>query len=191
MRGPCFTVFAILALLLAPTALGQDLSAAGGHYAIAGERSSITFTISNLAGGALRGQFKAISGEIDFDATDAGRSTVAIIIDPASVDAGEPRTTAFLKSNAVFDVAHEKAITFRSTAVLQTGPASASVEGDLVARGKSGHEAFSVTVLDVNRDFIRFSVRGTVPRGRYGMDVGLPIYSNDVRFDMTLVGSRL
>ncbi|RWB26073.1 MAG: polyisoprenoid-binding protein, partial [Mesorhizobium sp.] len=37
---------------------------------------------------------------------------------------------------------------------------------------------------------IRFHVTGQVLRSRYGMDVGTPIYSNVVDFDMTLTGRR-
>ncbi|MFA6157909.1 MAG: polyisoprenoid-binding protein, partial [Mesorhizobium sp.] len=37
---------------------------------------------------------------------------------------------------------------------------------------------------------IKFHVTGRVLRSRYGMDVGTPIYSNIVDFDMTLTGKR-
>jgi polyisoprenoid-binding protein YceI len=37
---------------------------------------------------------------------------------------------------------------------------------------------------------IGFNVSGNIYRSRYAMDVGTPIYSNVVRFDMTIEGQR-
>jgi polyisoprenoid-binding protein YceI len=42
----------------------------------------------------------------------------------------------------------------------------------------------------MKRGVVAFHVTGKVLRSRYGMDVGTPIYSNVVDFDMTLVGRR-
>ncbi|WP_099865271.1 YceI family protein [Pararhizobium haloflavum] len=167
-----------------------DLSSASGHYAIIPGGSTIDFALSNLVGGAIRGRFTRFAGEIDIDATDLARSAVSIVIDPASVEAGEPRTTAFLKSNAVFDTTRERAITFRSTHVSQTGPVAATVEGELTARGAKGHQSFDVTMQSFDGNGIVFGVSGVVRREHYGIDVGLPIYSNDVRFDMVLMAQR-
>src|SRR5690606_717706 len=109
---------------------------------------------------------------------------------PASVSTGQQRVDAFLKSNAVFDAANEKQIVFRSSSVQRAGLDGAVVKGRLTARGKSAAETFRVTLESFSRGAATFHVTGKVFRSRYGMDVGTPIYSNVVDFDMRFVARR-
>ena len=60
----------------------------------------------------------------------------------------------------------------------------------LTARGVSHEETFRATLIRRDGDRVAFHVTGRVLRSPYGMDVGTPIYSNVVTFDMTLVGRR-
>jgi polyisoprenoid-binding protein YceI len=193
MRQTIALLFLLLAALAVPAAGGADerFDAAAGHYRISPAGSHINFSVGNVAGGAIRGRFGDFSGEITIDAGDLARYSVAITIVPASVDAGEPRTTAFLKSNAVFDAAHESAITFRSTRVAQTSSAAAAIDGRLSARGREANETFDARLVSHEAGSITFAVTGQVFRSRYGMDVGTPIYSNVVDFDMVLTGRRM
>ena len=109
---------------------------------------------------------------------------------PESVRTGEPRVEKFLRSDAVFDVANFPEITFRSTRVTRIGENSARLEGMLTARGKSKKASFDIAVGSRTAHGIAFRVRGKILRSLYGMDVGTPIYSNVVDFDMDLHGSR-
>jgi polyisoprenoid-binding protein YceI len=175
-------------LLWAPRALAVELGEAAGTYRIDG--SNIAFSISNAGGGALKGAFGRFSGRITIDGSDISRSHVDITISPASVGTGKQRVDNFLKSNAVFDVTNGKQIIFRSTRVRRTGDATATVTGPLTARGKTFNETFDVELIGLKGRRISFHVTGKVLRSRYGMDVGTPIYSNVVNFDMTLSGRR-
>lgn len=183
----------LLAIICGPAlAEAQDaLLEAAGRYRITEAGSTIAFSVANLAGGAIAGKFRSFSGEITIDAADIGRSTVSISLVPSSVDAGEARTTAFLKSNAVFDAAQEDAITFQATRVTQIAPTAARIDGRLTARGRTGTESFEAHLLRRDRNSISFGVTGQVLRSRYGMDVGTPIYTNVVDFDMVLTADRL
>ncbi|TIR16892.1 MAG: polyisoprenoid-binding protein, partial [Mesorhizobium sp.] len=95
-----------------------------------------------------------------------------------------------LRSDAVFDAANNPEIQFRSTSVKRTGDTSALVTGRLTARGKTFSEKFTAELAGLKAGTIRFHVTGKVLRSRYGMDVGTPIYSNVVDFDMTFTGRR-
>jgi polyisoprenoid-binding protein YceI len=90
----------------------------------------------------------------------------------------------------VFDVEKFPEITFKSTGVTRTGEASALIDGMLTARGKTRKAQFVASVSDRTRGRIVFHVQGKVLRSPYGMDVGTPIYSNVVEFDMVLQGRR-
>ena len=67
---------------------------------------------------------------------------------------------------------------------------TAVITGRLTARGKSFPETFTAKLDGRKRGSVAFHVTGKVLRSRYGMDVGTPIYSNVVDFDMMLTGRR-
>ena len=193
MQGSRFMATALTALVCLmfsqPAAGAVSLGDAAGRYAIDGN-SSIRFSIANAAGGALKGRFARFKGSIRIDDRDAGRSSVDITIYPASVMTGQGRVDSFLRSDAVFDAANASEIRFRSTSVRRSGAASATIEGQLAARGRNGTEKFTAELVALKGGRILFHVVGKVLRSRYGMDVGTPIYSNVVDFDMTLSGHR-
>lgn len=184
-------VASFLALgLIGTTASAVALSDAAGHYAISANGSSIRFVIGKVGGGGLNGAFGHFSGSISIDGGDIGRSKVDITIYPDSVGTGEGRVDAFLKSDAVFDAANSRQITFRSTSVQRTSDNSAVVTGQLTARGRTSTEKFEAQLQGLKNGQLHFHVSGKVLRSRYGMDVGTPLYSNIVDFEMSFAARR-
>jgi polyisoprenoid-binding protein YceI len=184
--------FALVALSAAPAAGARApaLSDAAGNYRIASS-SVIHFSIAQVGGGGgIAGNFAKFSGGFRIDRDNIGQSSVEFTLYPESVRSSERRIENFLRSSAVFDTANYKTVTFRSTSVTQTGPDTATVEGTLTARGKARKERFAVTLTDWNRRWISFTIRGSIRRSPYGIDVGTPIYSNVVEFDMNIRGLR-
>lgn len=175
---------------IAGAAQAVALSDAAGRYAISPSGSTIRFAIGKIGGGGLNGAFGSFKGTIRIDGGDIGHSKVDITIFPASVGTGEGRVDAFLKSDAVFDVANSHEISFRSTSVQRTGDNSAMITGQLTARGRTNSEKFEAELQSMAGGQIRFHVSGKVFRSRYQMDVGTPIYSNIVAFDMEFTGHR-
>lgn len=186
-----FGVATLLALgSIAGSAQAVALSDAAGRYAISPSGSTIRFAIGKIGGGGLNGAFGSFKGMIRIDGGDIAHSKVDITIFPASVGTGEGRVDAFLKSDAVFDVANSREISFRSTSVQRTGDNSAMITGQLTARGRTNSEKFVAELQSMSGGQIRFHVSGQVFRSRYQMDVGTPIYSNIVAFDMEFTGHR-
>ena len=167
-----------------PASSAPGLADAAGRYAISQQGSSIRFAIGQIDGGGLQGSFGRFSGTICIDGGNVARSRVELSIFPESVSTGQKRVDAFLKSNAVFDTANEPEIVFRSTSVRRVDADSAIVSGRLTARGKNAAETFTVKLESLNGKHVVLHVTGKVLRSRYGMDVGTPIYSNVVDFDM-------
>jgi len=180
LAGLCFPV----------GAASIDLDDAAGRYAITPSGSSLAFAIDSVAGKGISGKFARYDGSIVIDRGDLAHSSVRITIVPASVETGQDRVDAFLRSNAVFDVANERAINFRSSSIQRTGERSAMIVGTLTARGHSKPATFQAELDDVGKGWISFHVTGKVLRSPYGMDVGTPIYSNVVQFDMRLKAKR-
>lgn len=179
----------IPALTFVVSAHADALSEAAGSYRIE-PSSRIAFHVGQIAGGGIDGDFAQFHGTFSIDGGDVGRSKVDITLIPASVRAREKRVENFLRSDAVFDVENFPEITFRSTSVTRTGKSSALIDGVLTARGKTRKAQFQASVSDRSRRRIIFHVQGKVLRSPYGMDVGTPIYSNVVEFDMVLRGRR-
>jgi len=186
------TLTLLAALLLSVSEIRADVSVgdAAGRYTIGTSGSAIRFSIAKLGGGGLSGAFGRFSGTIRIDGADVARSAVEITIFPASVGTGQGRIDAFLRSDAVFDSANAPEIVFRSTGVRLAGDATAVIAGRLTARGRTYPEVFTAKLDSLKRGAVSFHVTGKVLRSRYGMDVGTPIYSNVVDFDMTLAGRR-
>ncbi|RWK56054.1 YceI family protein [Mesorhizobium sp.] len=190
MVARIFGFAAVAACLAMPVFAAVALSDAAGSYTISPAGSSIRFSVGKAGGGGLAGAFARFKGSIRIDNSDVGRSRVNITIFPESVATGQRRVDAFLRSDAVFDAANNPEIQFRSTSVRRIGETSALVTGRLTARGKTFSEKFTAELAGLKAGTIRFHVTGKVLRSRYGMDVGTPIYSNVVDFDMTFTGRR-
>ncbi|PSJ64777.1 polyisoprenoid-binding protein [Mesorhizobium ephedrae] len=188
---PAAAIWPVLASLAAwaPPASADALSEAAGRYRI-DKTSSIRFSVDQAGGGGIRGSFGAYSGAFRIDGQDIAKSSVTITLYPKSVHANEARMENFLRSDAVFDVANHPEITFRSTAVKRIGEDAARIDGVLTARGKARKAQFDATLRRLSGGSISFHVTGSIYRSPYGMDVGTPIYSNVVQFDMVLNGTR-
>jgi polyisoprenoid-binding protein YceI len=188
-REVALAAILLLSLPIRSWAAVADLKDAAGHYAITPAGSSLAFAVDSVAGKGISGKFTQYSGSIVIDG-DIGRSSVRITIVPASVETGQDRVDAFLKSNAVFDVASEDAISFRSSSIRRTGESTAIIAGMLTARGRSKPATFQAELEGMSKSAISFHVTGKVLRSPYDMDVGTPIYSNVVQFDMRLKAKR-
>ncbi|MBZ9669720.1 YceI family protein [Mesorhizobium sp. ES1-3] len=190
MHARILGLAAAAAFFAMPAHAAVVLGDAAGSYTISQAGSAIRFTIGKAGGGGFDGAFARFKGTIRIDNKDIGRSKVDLTIYPESVGTGQGRIDAFLRSDAVFDAANSPEIQFRSTSVTRTGDTTALVAGRLTARGKTFPEKFSAELDGLKGGTIKFHVTGKVLRSRYGMDVGTPLYSNVVDFDMTLTGRR-
>ena len=184
-------LFAISLLILLPVipVRADTLSALRGRYVV-DPSSHIAFSVAQVGGGGIQGVFPRFSGTFDLQPGDMAQSRVTFSLQPESVATGEPRVEKFLRSSAVFDVEAYPTITFRSTAIRQEGSDHAVIQGVLTARGIAHRETFKATLVKRQGQTITFHVVGDLMRSPYGMDVGTPIYSNVVRFDMMLNGRR-
>ena len=166
------------------------LSQASGSYRIDAAKSRIGFSVAQVGGGGISGAFGDFGGNFKINGRDISRSKVEISIAPASVATGKPRVEAFLRGKAVLDAVRNPDVTFRSTKVTRTGPQRAVIEGLLSARGQQKPALFNVELVEKSGRRIVFRVTGDIRRAPYDMQVGYPIYSNIVKFDMTLTGRR-
>ncbi len=173
-----------------PAASGQVLTRASGKYIIDQSASRIGFFIAQIGGGGIRGSFGEFSGRFEINSRNLSKSRVEIEIDPASVSTGTRRVEEFIRGKAVLNAKRNPVVWFKSTRVTQTGLNTALLEGVLKARGREKPAEFTIEFVKKRGRAIEFHVTGNIRRTPYDMQIGVPIFSNIVRFDMSLTGTR-
>ena len=79
----------------------------------------------------VRGQFGGVKGTIIYDPDDPAASSVEATIDCSTVNTGEAKRDADLKTAQFFDVAHYPVMKFKSLSVEKAGPDKLKVSGNL------------------------------------------------------------
>lgn len=105
------------------------------------------FCVRHMMVTYVRGHFKNVHGQLNFDPVNPQNSSVEIEIDTRGLWTGEPDRDAHLRSADFLDVEHYPTITFRSRAVNLLGNHDYSVEGDLTIRGVTRPGRLRVTYL--------------------------------------------
>ncbi len=181
----------VLPLLLGITPAGatsfDDLA---GRYAI-GDQSSVTFSISGALVPTVHGSFRSFSGSFHLDPAHIERSSVTFSVAPGSVATGIAPLDSLLRSSVVFDAADHPDIRFASTAVRRTSETTAEVDGQPTLKGQTLAEHFTVTLTGHGDKRPEFHVFGHVARSAFGMNIGRPLYSDDVVFDLVVHGRHL
>jgi polyisoprenoid-binding protein YceI len=102
------------------------------------------FAVKHLMISTVRGQFKGVTGTVNWDDQDITKSTVDVTIDATTVDTSEPNRDKDLKSDKFFDVTKYPTMTFKSKKVEQVSSGKLKVTGDLTIHGTTKE-----VVLDV------------------------------------------
>jgi len=125
-----FTWSAALAAVLTLPA-----SAATTTWEIDPAHTAAGFSVKHLMISTVRGQFKGITGTINWDDQDLSKSTVDVSIDAKTVDTSEPQRDKDLRSDRFFDTEKFPTITFKSTKVEQVSAGRLKVAGNLTIHG--------------------------------------------------------
>ena len=156
------------------------------------------FSVKHMMIATVRGQFKGVTGAVNWDDQDISNSIVDVTIDANTVDTGEAKRDADLKSANFFDVAHYPTITFKSTKIERISAAKMKVAGNLTIHGIT-----KPVVLDVEgpsgaikdpygNTRVALNATTTVNRMDYGvkwnakMDGGGIVVGDDVNIDIDL-----
>jgi polyisoprenoid-binding protein YceI len=120
------------AKLLAAVALCcGSLCAQPASWRIDPLHSLAAFSVRHMMISTVRGQFGGVKGTIVYDPKNPTASTVEATIDCTSVNTGEPKRDADLKSAEFFDIAKYPNMKFKSTRVEVAGAGKLLVTGNL------------------------------------------------------------
>jgi polyisoprenoid-binding protein YceI len=157
------------------------------------QNALVRFTWNHLGLSRQSGQFLDLDGRLEFSPTDPEGGSVEVAIKAASLTTGVKEFDANLKSADFFDVAANPIITFRSTAVRQTGERTGDVDGELTIRGITRPVTLKVVwnftgehpFAPVNPTFrgkwvSGFSATGTVRRSDWGLTRAMPLIPDEI-----------
>ncbi len=140
--------------------------------------------------------FRDYQGTIVFDQEDISNSAVEVTIDPASVDTAVPPFDDHLKSSDFFDVEKHREVTFKTTDVVQTGPNTGRMTGDLTIKGITKPVTLDVTLNfagehplgafmeKFKRQAAGFKAKGRVLRSEFDLGRSAPLVSDWVDIEI-------
>jgi polyisoprenoid-binding protein YceI len=111
------------------------LAELSGSYVFDPAHTRIGFVARHAMVTKVRGSFNEFEGNAVIDAADLAKSSAQLTIQAGSIDTRQAQRDEHLRSNDFLAMEEFPQITFVSTGVEQTGPASLELTGDLAIRG--------------------------------------------------------
>jgi len=111
------------------------LAELSGSYVFDPAHTRIGFVARHAMVTKVRGSFNEFEGNAVIDAADLAKSSAQLTIQAGSIDTRQAQRDEHLRSNDFLAMEEFPQITFVSTGVEQTGPASLELTGDLTIRG--------------------------------------------------------
>jgi polyisoprenoid-binding protein YceI len=136
--------------------------------------SGIHFTARHMVITKVRGAFRSWTGTIRLDEEDLTRSSVAVVIDAASIDTRNEMRDGHLRSADFFDVDRYPTLGFRSTGIEHAGGGDYRVTGELTIRDITRSVVLEAELEGKARDAeggdrIGFSARARIDRREFGL----------------------
>ncbi len=164
-----------------------------GTYTVDPDHTQIIFAVSHLGFTTYYGQFTNASGSLELSPADPAGSRLAITLPTASVFTSSAKLTEELRGAEWFDAVRYPEVTFRSTRVTPTGPASADIAGDLTLHGvtrpivlKARFVGAGSNPVDGSYD-AGFSATTSIKRSEFGVTKYVPLVGDEV--DLTISGA--
>jgi polyisoprenoid-binding protein YceI len=134
--------------LLAAIALSfvRPATAAVETYKIDPVHSTLSFSLRHLVS-KFTGSFTKVSGSLIVDRDNLEQSSVAAVIDIASVNTANEKRDAHVKSPDFFDLTKYTSASFKSTAWKKTGEDAFDVTGDLTIKDVTKPVVLKVKLL--------------------------------------------
>lgn len=182
--------------VLAPIASAQVASAdpaavQAGTYSLETSHARVVFAVSHMGFSTWYGDFSGATGTLTLDPKNPAAAKLAVTIPVASVTTTNAVLDGELKAPDWFDAAQFPTITFKSTKVVPTGPATAQVTGDLTFHGVTKPVTLSASFKasgtnPMSKAFtIGFEVKGALKRSDFGVNKYVPLIGDEVELTIS------
>lgn len=182
------TALAALVTIIVPQA------ATAADYKIDPAHSFVSFKIQHLGYSWLFGRFNNVSGEFSYDSSNPGAATIAVDIDPASVDTNHAERDKHIRNTDFLDVKRYPAASFKSTKYVGNDK-SGTLEGILTVHGVSKPISIAVEKIGEGKDpwggyRAGFFGKYTLTRKDFGVAYNLGPASETMEVELTIEGIR-
>jgi len=155
----------LLALAAAPPAT---------HYTLDGQRSDVNARVGFFGIASKTAHFPVMKGSITLAPDRLDTIDLDVELDARALTAGDSVTLNRLRGPDFFDVAHYPTVRFSGHRMTMTGPVTATVAGEVTARGITRPTLLSVSFAQPpakanGRDPVTLSARATIDRTQFGM----------------------
>lgn len=149
----------------------------------------------------VKGRLRVLRGTIVTEDLDPRRSSVEVEIDAASIETGDPKRDAHLRSPDFLDVERFPTMTFKSTRVEPAEDGRLRVYGDLTIRGTTREVVLDAVMTGrgknpYGQEVAGFAAETTISRRDFGMvwnvalETGGVLVSDEVRVAIELEAVR-
>ncbi len=161
-----------------------------GAYTLDPEHAYITFSFDHMGFSKTRARFDDISATLTFDSLNPGQASLAITLNPASINTNVAKFDELLKSKDFFDVEKFPEVTFHSSEIFFTSDTTAEVPGTLTLHGVSSPMVLYVTLYGAGKNWVSgkytlgFSAKATVNRSTFGLKNLLALTGDEVTIEI-------
>ena len=153
-----------------------------GTWSVDPSHSRVEFRVKHLGIATVRGNFGRFEGALEID--DAGARAYGTVA-ADSVDTGDDKRDAHLRSGDFFEVERHPEIAFRSASIEPTGEHTFRIAGDLTIRGITHELTLEAEVTGTEQDpwgndRVGLEVTGELDRADYGMTFNQALGSGNV-----------
>lgn len=145
---------ALISGLALASLLATALPTQAADYTIdtKGAHAFIQFRINHLGTSWLLGRFNEFSGSFSYDAENPAASSVAVEINPASIDSNHAERDKHLRSDKFLDVAQYPQARYSSTSFTDNGDGTAVMQGELTLHGVTKAIEIAVSKVGEGQD---------------------------------------
>lgn len=158
--------------------------------------SSVSFSVKHMMVTNVRGDFKGITGKINYDGKDATKGSVEITIDVGTINTNDAKRDGHLKGADFFDVAKYPKATFKSKKITKVSGNKYKIVGDLTLHGKTQSVTLDAEISKPmnawGKTIVGIHATTTINRQDFGvswnkiLDKGSVVVGNDVHLTFDL-----
>lgn len=155
-----------------------------------------SFEADHMGLSIWRGKFTKSSGKIILDRQSKTGGSVEIAIDAGSIDFGHAKMNEKARGDEIFNVAKYPLITYKSTALKYEGDKLVAVEGEMTMLGVTKPLSLTLTQFKClihplhKREVCGADAHGRFDRSDFGMNIGLPRFSPEIKLAIQVEGVR-
>jgi len=155
-----------------------------------------SFEADHMGLSVWRGKFTKSGGKIVLDRQSKTGGSVEISIDASTVDFGHAKMNEKARGDEMFNVAKYPTVTFKSTALRFEGDKLVAVEGEMTMLGITKPLSLTLTHFKClihplhKREVCGADAHGRFDRSDFGMNIGLPRFSPEIKLAIQVEGVK-